>query len=124
VLFRDRETKGIDGLVKITDHRRRKQIAYNKEHGITPQSVRRAVQESLHATLGGEEVNRGVMKEGGEDLDVVEVIGELQVEMNEAAARLEFEKAALLRDQINELKAQAGDAFPAGNPSGKGSSKE
>ncbi|MCP4846351.1 MAG: excinuclease ABC subunit UvrB [Verrucomicrobiaceae bacterium] len=123
VLFCDRETKGIAGLVKITEHRRRKQIAYNKKHGITPQSVKRAVQESLHVTLGGEQVNRGVMKEGGEDLDVVEVIGELQVEMNEAAARMEFEKAALLRDQITELKAQAGDALSPGTP-GKGRSRE
>ena len=115
MLFCDQVTKGIKGLVNITDHRRRRQLAYNEQHGITPQSVRRAVQESLHATLGGEKVNRGVLGESGEDLDVVEVIGQLQVEMNEAAARLEFEKAALLRDQIGELKAQAGDVPQAGS---------
>ncbi len=109
VLFCDRMTKGIEGLVKITEHRRQKQISYNDKHGITPQSVQRAVQESLHVTLGGQEVNREVLQEGGEDLDVVEVLRELQVEMNEAAARLEFEKAALLRDQIAELKNQAGE---------------
>ena len=57
------------------------------------------------------------MQEGGEDLDVVEVIGELQAEMNEAAARLEFEKAALLRDQIAELKTQAGELLPDGKKS-------
>ena len=123
VLFCDRVTKGIAGLVKITDHRRQKQVAHNEKNGITPQSVRRAVQESLHVTLGGQEVNKGVLKEGGEDLDVVEVIGELQVEMNEAAARLEFEKAALLRDQINELKSQAGDVLPAGSSRGRGKTK-
>ncbi|MFP6874318.1 MAG: excinuclease ABC subunit UvrB [Verrucomicrobiales bacterium] len=123
VLFCDQVTRGIEGLVNITDHRRRRQMAYNKKHGITPQSVRRAVQESLHVTLGGEKVNRGVLGEGGEDLDVVEVIGELQVEMNEAAARLEFEKAALLRDQIGELKAQAGDVPPAGSGRKRGRRK-
>ncbi|MCH2060652.1 MAG: excinuclease ABC subunit UvrB [Verrucomicrobiales bacterium] len=117
VLFCDRMTKGIEGLVKITEQRRQKQVAYNEKHGITPQSVQRAVQQSLHVTLGGEQVNRGVLQEGGEDLDVVEVIGELQAEMNEAAARLEFEKAALLRDQIAELKTQAGELLPDGKKS-------
>ncbi|MED5585961.1 MAG: excinuclease ABC subunit UvrB [Verrucomicrobiota bacterium] len=117
VLFCDRMTKGIEGLVKITEQRRQKQVAYNEKHGITPQSVQRAVQQSLHVTLGGEQVNRGVLQEGGEDLEVVEVIGELQAEMNEAAARLEFEKAALLRDQIAELKTQAGELLPDGKKS-------
>ncbi len=120
VLFCDRVTKGIEGLVKITEHRRQKQISYNDKHGITPQSVQRAVQESLHVTLGGQEVNREVLQEGGEDLDVVEVLRELQVEMNEAAARLEFEKAALLRDQIAELKTQAGELSTSATKSKNG----
>ena len=101
VLFADQITDSIAKLLKITEYRRKKQIAYNEKHGITPQSVKRLVQESLQSVLTGQEVNSSVVKE---DLDVTQVIQELEQEMQEAAANLEFERAALLRDQINELK--------------------
>ena len=113
VLFCDVVTKSIQGLLNITEYRRSKQLEHNEEHGITPQSVKRAVQESLHTTLGGEEVNKNVLKEGGDDFDITQVIKEMQGEMQDAAAKLEFEKAALLRDQIGELKAQMGEGGDA-----------
>ena len=109
VLFCDEQTKSIQGLVNITDYRRAKQIEHNEEHGITPQSVKRAVQESLHVTLSGGDIDEKVVRDAGEDFDIVAVIKELQGEMQEAASKLEFEKAALLRDQIGELKAQMGE---------------
>jgi excinuclease ABC subunit B len=113
VLFCDVVTKSIQGLLSITKYRRQKQREHNEEHGITPQSVKRAVQESLHTTLRGEEVNKNVLKEGGDDFDITQVIKEMQGEMQDAAAKLEFEKAALLRDQIGELKAQMGESGDA-----------
>ncbi len=109
VLFCDETTKSIEGLLNITEYRRRKQLEHNEAHDITPQGVKRAVQESLHVTLGGREVEEGVLKDSGEDFDIVAVIKELQGEMQDAAAKLEFEKAALLRDQIAELEAQMGE---------------
>ena len=109
VLFADVITGSIRKLIEITNYRRERQIAHNKEHGIEPQSVVRAVQESLHMTLAGDSgnVNRSVVAETGEDLDVLEVLAELETEMHDAASRLEFERAALLRDQIEELKSRS-----------------
>lgn len=114
VLFADKVTQSMQRLLDITAYRRRRQQEYNEKHGITPQSVVRGVQESLHQTLRGREVEEGIAKvaEGG-DLDVLDLIRELEGEMREAAAALEYERAALLRDQIRELKANAGLAAPA-----------
>lgn len=108
VLFADTMTGSIKKLMAITEYRRRRQTAHNKKHGITPQGVRRAVQESLHLVLRGKEVEADVVQENSADLDVIEVIRELEGEMQEAAVNLEYERAALLRDQINELKKQSG----------------
>lgn len=106
VLFCDGMTKSIEGLVNITEYRRRRQIGYNERHGIIPESVRRADQESLHMTLGGTKVSEEILAGNDHDIDVAQVISELKVEMQEAASKLEFEKAALIRDQIDELKRQ------------------
>lgn len=115
VLFADVMTKSIRGLIEISDYRRNRQIAYNQEHGITPQSVKRAVQESLHVILKGREVEQNLVKESGATFDLNEVLRELEAEMAEAAGKLEYEKAALLRDQILELKQGNGlDKFTAG----------
>src|SRR5438876_11579765 len=98
VLFADQVTDSMQALISISEYRRAKQSEYNEKHGITPQSVKRAVQESLHTILRGRELEESVVREGGGDFNVVEVIRELQSEMAEAAANLEYERAALLRD--------------------------
>ncbi len=92
----------------ITEYRRGKQIEYNEKHGITPRSVQRAVQESLHTILRAREIEESVVREGGGDFSLSETLRELEQEMVIAAANLEYEKAALLRDQIMELKNGAG----------------
>jgi excinuclease ABC subunit B len=106
VLFCDEMTKSIEGLVNITEYRRRRQVEYNESNDIVPESVRRADQESLHMTLGGTKVSEEILAGNDDDIDVAQVISELKVEMQEAASKLEFEKAALIRDQIDELKRQ------------------
>jgi len=108
VLFADVHTESIQKLVAITEYRRAKQIAYNEEHGITPTSVKRAVQESLHTLLRGRDVEESIIREGGGDFNISEVIRELEQEMQVAATNLEYERAALLRDQIMELKRGSG----------------
>ena len=107
-LFADTVTQSMARLLAITEYRRAKQMEYNQKHGITPRSVQRAVQESLHTILRGREVEEAVVKESGGDFSVTELLAELQAEMIEAAANLEYERAALLRDQIAELKAGTG----------------
>jgi excinuclease ABC subunit B len=107
-LFADTVTKSMEALLAITEYRRAKQIAYNEKHGITPRSVQRAVQESLHTILRGREMEESVVREGGGDFSLSETLRELEQEMMTAASNLEYEKAALLRDQIAELKAGTG----------------
>jgi excinuclease ABC subunit B len=108
VLFADTITQSMEALISISEYRRAKQMEYNQTHGITPQTVRRAVQESLHTILRGREVESSVIRETGGDFDLSELLRELEQEMQEASANLEFERAALLRDQIMEVKSGTG----------------
>ena len=108
VLFADQVTRSMEALMSISEYRRAKQQEYNEKHGITPQTVRRAVQESLHTILRGREIAASVIQEAGGDFNVTELLRELEDEMQEASANLEFERAALLRDQIMEVKSGTG----------------
>ncbi|PYI58898.1 MAG: excinuclease ABC subunit B, partial [Verrucomicrobia bacterium] len=108
VLFADTVTQSMEALISISEYRRAKQMDYNEKHGITPQTVRRAVQESLHTILRGREIAASVIREAGGDFNITELLRELEEEMQEASANLEFERAALLRDQIMEVKSGAG----------------
>src|SRR6201993_2319130 len=108
VLFADTVTQSMQALISISDYRRSKQMEYNEKHGITPQTVRRAVQESLHTILRGREIAASVIQEAGGDFNVTELLRGLEDEMQEASANLEFERAALLRDQIMEVKSGTG----------------
>jgi excinuclease ABC subunit B len=108
VLFADTVTQSMQALISISDYRRTKQMEYNEKHGITPQTVRRAVQESLHTILRGREIAASVIQEAGGDFNLTELLRELEDEMQTASANLEFERAALLRDQIMEVKSGTG----------------
>ncbi len=108
VLFADTVTQSMQALMSISDYRRTKQLEYNEKHGITPQTVRRAVQESLHTILRGREIAASVIQEAGGDFNLTELLRELEEEMQQASANLEFERAALLRDQIMEVKSGTG----------------
>lgn len=109
VLFADAVTDSIQSLLGITEYRRRVQSEHNQAHGIVPRTVSRGDQGSLRIYQRGKEVEGSLVAESGEDLDVLEVVRELEEEMQEAAAKLEFERAALIRDQINKLKTEAGE---------------
>jgi excinuclease ABC subunit B len=78
-------------------------MAYNKEHGIVPKSVSRPVQESLRPEKE-EDSDDLLVAEKSSPQEIKKLIRQLEKEMFEAVKRLEFEKAALLRDQINFLK--------------------
>jgi excinuclease ABC subunit B len=129
ILYADKVTDSIKALISISKSRRERQLAYNKEHNITPRSVVRAVQESLGNVLKGRQIAANVGGEGGADMDVTQVLQELENEMLSASASMHYEKAALLRDQILELKQQAGiskiepKAKPVAYPKTKGARK-
>ena len=102
IFYADTITGSIRKTIEVTNQRRTRQIAYNELHGITPRSVTRGAQASLQSSeRPGEREAAGVRDNPD---DVAAVISELEDEMQEAASKLEFEKAALLRDQIDALK--------------------
>ena len=114
LLYADVMTKSLRGALDVCGYRREKQLAHNAAHGITPKSVSRPVQASLREKEEKEDllaVSEPIGKEGA-----AELVKELEREMMESVKKLEFEKAALLRDQIEFLsggadalrKAQAG----------------
>jgi excinuclease ABC subunit B len=98
-------TQSIQKFLAVSEYRRKRQIEYNTLHHITPRGVIRAMEESL-STNAHEYDSKAVavINDAGGNFDVTETIRELESEMLSAAENLEFEKAALLRDQINELK--------------------
>ncbi len=118
ILYCDHETDAIRDLLRITKEHREKQIAYNTAHGITPHSVKRAINEATYVYRSSGKGGMGGMSGMGGNLhstsstcstsstadDVRETIAALQKEMLEAADALEFERAAYLRDQIKKLK--------------------
>jgi excinuclease ABC subunit B len=104
ILYADVMTDSIKKFLTVTEYRRKRQIVYNAEHNITPRSVSRAVEESLVVREKTREEAAGVLRDAGMDVDLTETINELESEMLAAANNLEFEKAALMRDQIKELK--------------------
>lgn len=104
ILYADVKTQSIQRFLAISEYRRARQLAYNEEHHITPRSVSRAVEQSLSTRQEFAAQAGSVLSDAGMDLDLTETIKELEVEMLAAANNLEFEKAALLRDQVRELK--------------------
>ena len=108
ILYADHKTDAIRDLLRITNAHRKKQIAYNEEHHITPKSVKRAINESAYVFAAGKNVGEKGVAVPSEEQDRGEVILELEREMLEAADNLEFERAAYLRDQIKKLKSRKG----------------
>jgi len=113
ILYADVMTDSIKRFLAVTEYRREKQLVYNKAHNITPRSVKRAVEESLVVREETRQEAAGVLRDAGMDVDLTETINELESEMLAAANNLEFEKAALLRDQIKELKRAIDGSVPA-----------
>ncbi len=103
ILYADRVTDAIRETIEIASRHREMQMAYNREHGITPHAVRRSINESAYVFKSGTgEKGRERVPSGSDDVD--QVVQELTTEMMQAADALEFERAAYLRDQIKSLE--------------------
>ena len=116
ILYADVMTDSIKKFLAVTEYRRQRQVAYNLAHHITPRSVIRAVEESLAIYRTTHAEADAVLHDAHLDVDVTETIRELEGEMLRAAENLEFEKAALLRDQLKQLKRIVGGGPPAEKP--------
>ena len=109
-MYADKHTEAIKFALEETDRRRAKQLAYNEEHGITPESIVKGVSDIAEfLTLEQPHVpssrRRGAKKvEGMSREDLEKLVIELEEEMFAAAEELRFEYAAKLRDEIKELR--------------------
>lgn len=102
IVYADVMTKSLQAAIEITQKRREKQMAYNEAHGITPQTVVRAIEDSMK----GATVDPVSLQEASGDQELAQTLAEIETEMLEAAKELKFEKAAHLRDQLAILKKQ------------------
>ena len=107
IFYADVMTRSLTKAWDTCQYRRKKQIDYNKKHGITPKSVVRPVQESLRVKK--EEEDELAVAEDVSSKDAKKLVKQLEKEMIEAVRKLEFEKAALLRDQIAFLRGEGGE---------------
>ena len=115
VMYADHMSPAMEAAVKETKHRREVQEAYNKEHGITPTTIKKAVEDLLvhekqdardEATMDLEVLKQGVNLFRAADRK--KLIKRLTQEMSACAERMEYEQAAVYRDQIREIEAQYG----------------
>ena len=117
ILYADSMTEAMKRAIDETNRRRAKQIAYNKEHGVVPASVVKEVRDLTDEIRRSDSRQKVVAEERAAYQvsgpippdELRRMIAELETQMHEAAAALEFEKAALLRDQIFDLKRQLQD---------------
>ncbi len=109
LMYADRETESMRAAIRETDRRRAIQVAYNEEHGITPETVQKGISDMTEflamesrAPARRRRSRRGEEFEGPEELE--RTIVELEEEMAAAAEDLRFEEAARIRDEIKELR--------------------
>lgn len=106
IMYADKMTDSMVKTIEETQRRRDIQEAYNKEHGIIPQTIRKDIRELISGKETQELSNKVRSSKKKDKREVEELIARLDKEMREAAAILDFEKAAQLRDVILELKAE------------------
>ena len=116
ILYADRVTDSMQRAIDETRRRREIQEAYNQEHGIVPETIRKAIRDSIEAEMAAHQMaNQAAGRRGDEDETArAEYLEELEKEMLDAAEALDFERAAAIRDRILELKEQDGSAPAAG----------
>ena len=108
ILYADQLTRSLKAALDETERRRDKQLAFNAEHGITPQTIKKNIGDILAGVEESDYVTVDVGDDAPETLqgmDLQAYIGQLEHKMKEAAANLEFEEAARLRDEIKKLEA-------------------
>jgi excinuclease ABC subunit B len=103
-LYADRVTESMQKAIDETDRRRKIQIQYNKEHNITPETIKKQIYTGLQDKLKARQVAREAISLSDDEYDAAEIAAQLEKEMLEAAEKLDFERAAYLRDQLKELK--------------------
>ncbi|TVP78301.1 MAG: excinuclease ABC subunit UvrB [Gemmatimonadales bacterium] len=141
ILYADRVTDSMARAIDETERRREIQIAHNEEHGITPATIRKSVEEIQFSTRvadareapglpggrpGAGELAAEAPGSYSDEMDLEQRVRALEAEMNEAAEAMDFERAALLRDEVFEVRARldgkGGKKGKASGGSGRGTS--
>ncbi|HZT80333.1 MAG TPA: excinuclease ABC subunit UvrB [Gemmataceae bacterium] len=116
ILYADKVTPSMQRAIEETRRRRELQLRYNAEHGITPETVRAAISTGIEEEIAAHKFAQEAAGRSSEDYVTQEYLEELHAEMLQAAANLEFERAAELRDRIAKLKGQPVAAPQAKKP--------
>ena len=106
IMYADNMTDSMKNAIEITERRRKIQQEYNEEHGITPQTIRKAVRDLISVTkaVAKQEVQFEKDPESMDKKELEKVIKDVEKRMKRAATELDFETAAMLRDQMIDLK--------------------
>ncbi|MBL7165623.1 MAG: excinuclease ABC subunit UvrB [Dehalococcoidales bacterium] len=104
IMYADTMTRSMNEAIEETQRRRQIQVEYNREHGITPQSIRKAVRDITERVEAVAETRTPYAATPTTRQEIARLIKDLESQMKAAARSLEFEKAALLRDRIIELR--------------------
>ena len=121
IMYADTITKSMQEAIEETSRRRKVQEAYNKEHGITPQGIKKAIKDITERIQAVAEHRAAYVIASGKagkqspvsPEEIARLIKELETEMKKAAKNLEFEKAAMIRDRIIELRKDEELVFPS-----------
>jgi excinuclease ABC subunit B len=104
ILYADTVTESMARAIDETRRRRERQAAYNTEHGIRPESIKKAIRAGIESEVQGRRAARIAVRLSEKDYAKTELVRELQDEMYRAAESLQFERAAEIRDRIMELQ--------------------
>ncbi len=109
ILYADKVTESMQKAIDETERRRKLQIAYNKKHGITPETIKKNIAKGIEEQAHAREEMAAAVGQKDDGLFITqELINDLEREMLDAAEKLEFERAAILRDKIEELQKHIG----------------
>ncbi|MEP3479426.1 MAG: excinuclease ABC subunit UvrB [Fuerstiella sp.] len=113
ILYADKVTNSMQKAIDETNRRRAIQIAYNEKHGITPETVQKAIKKGIEEEIQARKVEQSAGGyESEEQMVTDDLIRELEAEMLKAAEDLDFERAAMLRDKVHRMKKKVGQAVP------------
>jgi excinuclease ABC subunit B len=115
ILYADKVTESMQRALDETQRRRELQLTYNAEHGITPETIKKAIKRGIEDEIAAQRVVTESAGLSETQYITQEFLNELEAEMLAAAQNLEFERAAQLRDRILELKKQLGQAVASGD---------
>jgi excinuclease ABC subunit B len=116
ILYADTVTPAMQKAIDETNRRRQIQLRFNEEHGIKPETIKKAIRSSLESEVKARKTAAEAIHANDQQLDQTELIRLLEEEMLQAAQNLEFERAAQLRDKIYEIK--GAPTIRSANPTG------